>query len=372
MTDSISKDCRRNLEGLRFYVAEGRATAKMSRGSFSHRDRIRRRRELELMDIRENDKGLRFLLRDPLTRRVSQGSLERADTGRDDPLVFALRLSTKPLGTNRLWISLPAEPDEHFFGGGETFSHLDLRGNVVRVWVSEHQNTRIIGEKLIREKLLGPRPDFILPFRQYESYYSQPTIVSDRGYFIHMDGPLYMEADLTDPRRTVIFVRGDAVMYLGVSGSFEALSYGITRLTGIQPRMPERFLRGITLASQRGAADADRLISLAQEHDMPLTALWCQDWCGCRVTKFGYQVKWNWQYDRELYPDLPDKIKEWNSRGVAFLGYINPFLTTDGELWREAHDKGYLVLDRDGNDYMVTITTFPAAMIDFTNPEAYR
>lgn len=53
------------------------------------------------------------------------------------------------------------------------------------------------------------------------------------------------------------------------------------------------------------------------------------------------------------------------------LGYCNPFLATEKELYQIASKKGYCVKDKDGNDYMVKITTFPAAMVDFTNPEAY-
>ena len=58
--------------------------------------------------------------------------------------------------------------------------------------------------------------------------------------------------------------------------------------------------------------------------------------------------------------------------GIHFLGYINPFLAIEKELYQYASEKGYCVKDQTGKDYMVTITTFPAAMIDFTNPAAYN
>lgn len=53
-------------------------------------------------------------------------------------------------------------------------------------------------------------------------------------------------------------------------------------------------------------------------------------------------------------------------------GYINPFLAIEKSIYKEASEKGYCVKDKEGKDYLVTITTFPAAMIDFTNPEAYE
>ena len=65
-------------------------------------------------------------------------------------------------------------------------------------------------------------------------------------------------------------------------------------------------------------------------------------------------------------------MKEWKEKGVRFLGYINPFMAIEKELYAYASKQGYCVKDREGKDYLVTITTFPAAMIDFTNPAAYE
>ena len=81
---------------------------------------------------------------------------------------------------------------------------------------------------------------------------------------------------------------------------------------------------------------------------------------------------WNWEWDQELYPGLDKKIAEWKEEGVRFLGYINPFIAIEKDLYAYASEHGYCVQDREGKDYLVTITTFPAAMVDFTNPEAYE
>jgi alpha-glucosidase len=110
----------------------------------------------------------------------------------------------------------------------------------------------------------------------------------------------------------------------------------------------------------------------ALEHNISVCGVWIQDWEGRRVTAVGKQLVWNWQWDEELYPNLNDKIKELNAQGIKVLGYINPFLAVEKPLYKEAHEKGYCVKDKDGNDYYVKITTFPAAMIDLTNPKAYE
>ncbi|MGN1419332.1 MAG: alpha-glucosidase, partial [Acutalibacteraceae bacterium] len=96
------------------------------------------------------------------------------------------------------------------------------------------------------------------------------------------------------------------------------------------------------------------------------------DWEGRRVTAVGKQLFWNWEWDKELYPGLDEKIKELNEKGIKVLGYCNPFLAVEKPLYEYASQKGYCVKDKDGKDYYVKITTFPAAMVDLTNPEAYE
>ena len=54
------------------------------------------------------------------------------------------------------------------------------------------------------------------------------------------------------------------------------------------------------------------------------------------------------------------------------LGYCNPFLAVEKPLYEYASKMGYCVKDKDGKDYYVKITTFPAAMVDLTNPQAYE
>ena len=110
----------------------------------------------------------------------------------------------------------------------------------------------------------------------------------------------------------------------------------------------------------------------AAEYGTAVAGVWCQDWEGRRVTAFGKQLQWNWEWDSERYPELDKKIWELKARGVRFLGYINPFLAIEKPLYAYAAKQGYCVKDAQGNDYLVKITTFPAAMVDLTNPEAYE
>ncbi|MBQ1376551.1 MAG: hypothetical protein IIY77_01140, partial [Lachnospiraceae bacterium] len=96
-------------------------------------------------------------------------------------------IMVKPLLPNRFWITFPADPEEHLYGTGETYSEWDLKGQEVRIFTAEHQNSKRIEEKKEREARTGKDPYHKLPFSEYESYYVQPTVVSSDKYFIHCD-----------------------------------------------------------------------------------------------------------------------------------------------------------------------------------------
>jgi alpha-glucosidase len=286
---------------------------------------------------------------------------------------------------NRFWLSFPANPKEHIYGCGETYSELDLKGQNVRIWVAEHQNASRISKKLIKEKLRGPRPKKKLSFDKYESYYVQPTFTSSDKYYVHVDMSAYGEFDFTVPDRITLYTQEFPVITSESAESFTELSDKLTALLGRQRRLPDWIYEGGIIAMQDwiregdkvkegfdGCGNIDRKLAELEKENGKVVGVWCQDWCGCRCTGFGYQVMWNWRYNQQQYPNLPEKIKEWKEKGVRFLGYINPFIALEKDIYETAKEKGYCVKDKNGDDYLVTITTFPAAMVDFTNPEAYE
>ena len=70
----------------------------------------------------------------------------------------------KPLLPNRFWITIPSQAEEHFYGGGETYSEWDLKGQKLRIFTAEHQNSKRIEEKKERERREGKDPKHKLPF----------------------------------------------------------------------------------------------------------------------------------------------------------------------------------------------------------------
>lgn len=69
---------------------------------------------------------------------------------------------------------------------------------------------------------------------------------------------------------------------------------------------------------------------------------------------------------------LDTVIKDLDAKGVKLLAYINPYLNKDGNLFKEAEEKGYFMKNKDGDTYMMVNGDNPCGTIDLTNPEAFE
>lgn len=352
-------------------IGSGENQFSMSRGSFKYKQKISGKRKLTLQNQEKTEEGYLLTYVDPKGSSAKEQVHQFAVTQQGSQIRLAYVGEEKP-GVNRYWLTFVTNPKEHIYGCGETYSELDLKGQNVRIWVAEHQNTGRISKKIIKEKLLGKHPDKKLSFDKYESYYAQPTFVSSDKYYVHCDVNAYSEFDFTDAGKITLYFQEPPVIITDSGQDFAEVSRKLTGLLGRQKALPDWLYDGVILGIQEGTDVVDAKIKKAKEAGVPVVGVWCQDWSGCRRTGFGYQVMWNWEWDQELYPGLDKKIAEWKEEGVRFLGYINPFIAIEKDLYAYASEHGYCVQDREGKDYLVTITTFPTAMVDFTNPEAYE
>ena len=72
-----------------------------------------------------------------------------------------------------------------------------------------------------------------------------------------------------------------------------------------------------------------------------------------------------------MYPDLPAFIEKLHKEGIRFLGYINPYLVKDGELYREGLEADVFARHADGSIYLVDFGEFDCGVVDLTDPKAY-
>ncbi|PLV59156.1 alpha-glucosidase [Thermotoga sp. KOL6] len=265
--------------------------------------------------------------------------------------------------SNRIIMEIELEDDEIIFGGGEQYNELNLRGKKFPLLVQEQGVGR--GKNLISllAALKGVRGDW------YTTYFPQPVFFSNKGYGIVLKVFTPVMIELKDVATFEIWNNKCSVIFL--EGSIEDMVRKFYEIFGGIFEY-EDWMFGVWLASQGGIEKAEKVIETAKKWDIPLHAIWCQDWSGKVYTKFGRQVYWNWEYDREDYHDLPEYISKWREMGIHFLAYINPFLIKDGKMYKEAAKNGYLVKKRDGSVYDIIVTTFPAGLLDLSNPEAFE
>lgn len=341
-------------------VGKSKNDFKMSHGSFKIKEKVTERYEVTVKSFTLNGDEAELIL--------SHGTLIIRKES-DDRLVFI----PKYFGIyNTIWIEIPAEPDEYVYGSGETFSEFNLRGQIPRVWVAEHINAVQIARKLVNVTLRKSDSAIRQKFTNYETYYAQPTFISSRKYFCHCDTTAKSTFDFSHKNFHRIRMDSIAPFHIGFGDDFEAVLQNLTSLLGRQPALPDWVYDGKILGIQGGTDVMMQKVDNVLSHGGKVCGVWIQDWEGRRVTAVGKQLFWNWEWDRELYPGLDKKINELNAKGIMVLGYCNPFLAVEKPLYKEAAEKGYCVKAKDGSDYLVTITTFPAAMVDLTNPEAYE
>jgi alpha-glucosidase len=276
---------------------------------------------------------------------------------------------------NRCWLRLNARPDEAIYGCGEQFSELNLRGKNVPLWISEQGICR--GDPKFHTLLLNATAG--VGGNWATTYHAQPTFMSSENYYFHAESTVYAAFDFTHETYHDLYFWGiPNECFLGKFDDPLTTVGHLSVVLGRQPRLPAWLYEGMILAIQgKGGKEMVRTrLQKALDAGVKVNAIWSQDWEGIKVTSFGTQLFWDWKWDgggRPVrFPEFPQFVQEMKARGIRYMGYINSFLNPDGDLYKIAHEKGYLVKKSDGTDYFIYVTTFPAALLDLTNPEAVR
>lgn len=278
-----------------------------------------------------------------------------------------IQFQSKSESINRVWIRVVADKEEKIYGCGEQMSNFNLRGKNFPLWTSEpgvgrNKNTYVTWQADVLDKAGG---DY------YTTNYPEPTFVSTRKYFCHLESTAYLEFDFKnedyhelqcwDMPEYIIFQRAET--YLDIQEK-------LTKHFGRQPELPDWIYNGVILGIQGGTEVMLQKVNAALEAGVKVAAVWCQDWQGKRITSFGKRLNWNWKWNTDEYPGLDIEIKKLKERGIRFLGYINPYVVEGYDLYQDAKNKGYLATKLDGGDYTIDFGEFYCGVVDFTNPEA--
>ena len=349
-----------SLENGNIYIvlAKGKAKYKMSRGSFKTKDHSKDKHKLVFKKKDNND----YIF--------SDGNVECIINVECDERI-TLRFKTNQ-SFNRFTLRFKSFEDEHIYGCGEQYTHFDLKGQNVDIWVSEHQQVLKIAKKFVREKILGVNPSYKAPYKDHQTYFSSPGFMSSKNYFIYCHQDSFGRFSFKKDETLLSFRQIPEKISILLGDNPLDLISQVTRLVKIQPHLPAFVGEGAILATQGGTDVMMKKYKTMKEKGAKIAAIWCQDWSGQIITEFGSQVYWNWEHDTTLYHDLDKAIEELNRDNVKFLGYINTFLKQDANLYNYAKEHDFLVKNKDGSPYLIKSTTFYAGIVDLTNPKAYQ
>ncbi len=343
-------------------LGRGESFVTMNRGNFRISDNITDRLELPRYGIKDSKDGVQVVFSHSGGASVEIRISEQE--GRSH-IIF----ESVPEWANRIWVRLFAEPSEKVYGCGEQFSYFNLRGRRFPLWTSEPGVGRDPESEVTRRanEEAGAGGDY------HHTNFPAPLFVSSRLYYCQVESSSYMEFDFQIPVRHVLHAWSvPRRIVIGTGESWPALMEDLTSLTGRQPRLPEWPHQGIILGIQGGGKVLEDRLGNALDAGVKVSGVWCQDWAGVRMTSFGKRLRWDWKTDRKLYPDLERDIAGLKEKGIRFLAYINPYLASDGGLFQEAAERGFLVKTFGGEVYKVDFGEFNGGMVDLTNPDAWQ
>lgn len=340
------------------YVGYGEETIDMYRGNFKIDDYIVERYPLKNVSIEERDGKVLLNFENIIKATVKLAN--------DLFIIDFEKLNDK---VNRFWVRISSDEQEKCYGCGEQMSYFNLRGRSFPLWTSEpgvgrDKTTYVTWKSDVENKAGG---DY------YNTNYPQPTFVSSRHYYLHVDSTAYADFNFKNSEYHELQIwEVPKQIRIEVAPTYIELLEKLTGFFGRQIELPDWVYNGAILGLQGGTNRSFSLVERSLRNGIKVSGVWCQDWAGKRVTSFGKRLNWNWKWNSEMYPELPEKIKEYRERNIRFLAYNNPYLVMEGDLYKEGKEKGYFATTVDGDEYLVDFGEFYCGVVDFTNPEAYE
>lgn len=287
-------------------------------------------------------------------------------------LQFQLRFDNAAV--NYSVLQYQSTPDERFYGFGEQFSLLNMKGHAVPILSQEGGVGR--GQLPITPIINLGSPGS--GGNAFSTYYAVPQYITSNNTSVFLENTTYSVFDLTHTDRVQIRLFDGAMTGRILAGdSMLELIERFTEYSGRMRPLPDWFNEGAIVGMQGGTEKVKQVQQELQRRGTPVAGYWLQDWVGKRKTRVGSQLWWNWELDRDRYPDWNGLVDSIEADGGKVLCYINPFLvdaTRKGNvrrnLYQEAVNLGYLVKKADGSNYQIANTDFSAGMIDLTNPGA--
>jgi alpha-glucosidase (family GH31 glycosyl hydrolase) len=95
---------------------------------------------------------------------------------------------------NRVYLTLNSDSEEFPYGCGEQFAAFNLKNKKVKIWVSEHVSLSSLLKKVVAAYLHTKVK--VMDFEKYASYMVQPTYITNKRRFVHLDNGYMLGQDI--------------------------------------------------------------------------------------------------------------------------------------------------------------------------------
>ncbi len=267
-------------------------------------------------------------------------------TGRLDSGVDALTL--KVPGAAWTAIDLAAHECEHYMGFGERFNRVDQRGQEVQIHVVNGASGNL-------------------------AYKPVPFFISSRGYGVHIDTDLRLNARMAvpdDPSAVSLRVEGDEVRLNLFRGTPARVLAAYTQSAG-RPALPPAWVFGPWKSRDWTSEDQQTVLEdIRETRRLDLAG-------SVKLIDAQWETtEHSFEFDPKKYPDAEGMIRELRESGFRLVLWLSPWIVhNEGSLdvFNEAAANGFLIRRPTGEPYIHRLgnsPTFLGSCIDFTNPAA--
>jgi alpha-glucosidase (family GH31 glycosyl hydrolase) len=276
----------------------------------------------------------------------------------------AITITLKNPSQNRATTAFKCAAGEHFVGFGAQTADLDQHGQAFPLWVSEQGVDKVATDE--------PAADWFYRGTRHQTYFPMPFFISSRGYSVELQTSRRSYFDLCNEK-------SDAWRVEAWEGQIKLhIIYGPKPADIVQKRSdeygrapaPPAFTWAPWNDAIFGSAGVRQIAAALRQNHIPSSVIWTEDWCGGYFVGDQYNLHYNWNVDRTLYPDAEAVANDLHAQGFKWLGYFNTFVEMDGDHYQEGADKGY-VIQKNGMPYLLDSPFFkPTTFVDLSNPAA--
>ncbi len=228
--------------------------------------------------------------------------------------------------------------DEKIYGGGESFTRLNKRGQKVVLYLRDAMGAQ-------SELMYKPIPFFL----------------SSAGYgmFTHTSAPVTFDVGKSFDQYNTIYTGDETLDLFVFLGAPKDVLSEYTAVTGRSP-VPPLWSFGLWMSriTYRSEEEVRDVAARLREERIPTDVI--------HLDTGWFETEWrnNYEFASDRFEDPAGMIADLRDQGFRVSLWQLPYFTPKNSLYGEIVDNGYAVTDRNGE------APFLDAILDFSNPEA--